>query len=212
MKLPRLLDPAEIRVLGALLEKEQATPDYYPLTLNALVSACNQKSNRHPVMELSPEDVRHTLDRLHEHVLVWPVSGARVERWRHNLDRKWELEPPSKAVMTMLLLRGSQTPGELRGRSDRLHQFASTEEVEGVLDLLAEDVEPLVTRLSRAPGQKEARWAHLAAGAPAEEELASCEPRPRPPRDSGLGNRIAELEERVEKLENELQRLREIFE
>jgi uncharacterized protein YceH (UPF0502 family) len=211
MKLPRTLDAAEIRVLGALLEKEQATPEYYPLTLKALTAACNQRSNRSPVMELDENDVRGTLDRLHEHVLVWPVSGARSERWRHNLARRWELDDRAKAVMTLLLLRGPQTPGELRGRADRLYRFAATDEVESVLEELSREPEPLVTRLTRAPGQKESRWCHLAAGEPTEVVPESA-PLPRSVPEPGLGDRLTELEERVAALEAELQRLREIFE
>lgn len=201
MRLPRTLDPVEIRVLGALLEKEQTTPDQYPLTLNALVAACNQRTNREPVMDLAPPDVAGALDRLHEDVLVWPTSGARTERWRHSVDRRWQLTPAARAVMTVLLLRGPQTPGELRGRSDRLHPFESTAEVEATLEELATGDEPLVVQLGRRPGQKEARWAHLVGGEP--EDVETAAPVPPPPRD-GLADRVAELERRVAALERAL--------
>ncbi len=199
MRLPRELDPVEIRILGALLEKEQTTPDYYPLTLNALVAACGQKSNRHPVMPLAAPDVIAALDRLHEEVMVWPVQGARSDRWRHSLDRRWELEDAGKAIMTLLLLRGPQTPGELRGRSERLHPFRSTHEVEAALLELSQGDEPLVVCLQRRPGQKEARWAHLVGGAPSDELL----PDPAPESASGrsLSARVTDLEARLARIE-----------
>jgi len=208
MRLPKTLDSVEARVLGALLEKEQATPEYYPLTLNALVAACNQKSNRDPVMELDSSDVLDALNRLHEDVLVWQKSGGRADRWRHGLDRRWELDGPTKAIMTLLLLRGAQTPGELRGRSERLHRFSTTAEVEDALQRLAEEPEPLVVQLPRRPGQKESRWMHLAAGPPDEEPLwaASLPPTETPVR-SRLLDRIEELENRVTQIERELGRL-----
>jgi len=208
MRLPKTLDSVEARVLGALLEKEQATPEYYPLTLNALVAACNQKSNRDPVMELDSSDVLDALNRLHEDVLVWQKSGGRADRWRHGLDRRWELDGPTKAIMTLLLLRGAQTPGELRGRSERLHRFSTTAEVEDALQRLAGKPEPLVIQLPRRPGQKESRWTHLAAGPPEEEPLraASLPPTETPVR-SRLLDRIEELENRVTQIERELGRL-----
>jgi uncharacterized protein YceH (UPF0502 family) len=202
MRLPRELDVTEIRVLGALLEKEQTTPEYFPLTVKALVSACNQKSNRHPVMDLSETDVVQTLDRLHEEVLVWPVEGARVQRWRHNLDRRWELDSAKKAVMTLLLVRGAQTPGELRGRSDRMHHFVSTIEVDRALADLASGDEPLVVQLARQPGQKEARWCHLVGGTPDQEAVTQA-----PLHSSsgtGLTQRVSDLEARVAELEQKL--------
>jgi uncharacterized protein YceH (UPF0502 family) len=161
-RLPRRLDAVECRVLGALLEKEQTTPEYYPLTVNALVAACNQKTNREPVMELSEGEVTAALERLRKNVLVWSSEGARSDRWRHALDRRWRLTPATKAVVTLLLLRGPQTPGELRGRSERLRRFATPAEVETALAELASGREPLARELPRAPGQKENRWTHLA--------------------------------------------------
>jgi len=213
MRLPKTFDEVEVRVLGALLEKEQATPEYYPLTVNALVAACNQKSNREPVMEFDASDVLDALNRLHEDVLVWQKTGGRAERWRHSLDRRWELDGPTKAIMTLLLLRGAQTPGELRGRSDRLHRFSSTSEVEETLQRLAEEPEPLVVQLPRRPGQKESRWMHLAAGTPEEEPFqVASNPATESPVRSRLVDRIEELEDRVAHIEGELRRLLEALE
>ncbi len=192
-------------MLGCLLEKQQATPEYYPLTLNALVAACNQKNNRDPVMDLAEADVRGALHRLRAEVLVWPVEGARAERWEHNLNRSWELDASSRALVTVLLLRGPQTPGELRSRCERLRPFGSVGEVEAALGRLAAGQEPLVAELPRGAGQKESRWTHLAAGAPA--ERAEPAPAPRAPSGAGLAERVAALEERVAELAGELGRL-----
>jgi len=206
MKLPRELDAVEARVLGSLLEKEQATPEQYPLTVNALIAATNQRTNREPVMKLAERDVRDALDRLHEEVLVWPVEGARTERWRHNLDRRWELDGGAKAIMTLLLLRGPQTPGELRGRCERLHPFRSPSEVETVLQGLTVGPEPLVLQLVRRPGQKEARWTHLACGEITDESATVVSPArpPAEPTGPSLRDRVDHLEARVEALEQAL--------
>src|SRR3954451_8493528 len=119
----RELDPIELRILGSLMEKQLSTPEYYPLTLNALVAACNQKSNREPVMELGESEVQRALDRLQDEKLVWRVVGGRAVRFDHNLDTVWHLKRTEKALLTLLFLRGPQTTGELRGRSDRLQTF-----------------------------------------------------------------------------------------
>ncbi|OYV89275.1 MAG: hypothetical protein B7Z68_12255 [Acidobacteria bacterium 21-70-11] len=203
--MPRVLDAVEVRVLGCLLEKQQATPEYYPLTLNALVAACNQKSNRDPVMDLADADVRGALERLRAEVLVWPVERARAERWEHNLDRSWELDAPSRALVTVLLLRGPQTPGELRSRCERLHPFGSVGEVEAALGRLAAGPEPLVAELPRGAGQKESRWTHLVAGAPP--ERAEPAPARQAPAAAGLADRVAALEQHVAELAGELTRL-----
>ena len=202
MNLPRVLDAVEIRVLGCLLEKQQLTPEYYPLTVNALVAACNQRSSREPVMDLTAGEVVAALDRLAEHVLVWKSAGARSERWLHNLDRRWQLDAPTKAVVTLLFLRGPQTPGELRGRAERMHAFATPAEVEEVLHRLAAGPEPMVVELARQPGRKETRWAHLAGGQP--EEPA---PAPRPAHGGELAERLERLEARVEELSTSLSAL-----
>ena len=213
---PRALDAVECRVLGALLEKQQATPEYYPMTLSALVAAANQKNNREPVMELDEGEVQAALDRLFKDVLVWRAPGARSTKWSHNLDKRWELTPATKAAMTLLLLRGSQTAGEIRGRSERLHPFASIADAEAALRELAEGEEPLARELPRFPGQKENRWRHLAGvaadhtaapgSAPAEPEEAEpaapvrASPAPAP----GLAARVERLERRVAELEKAL--------
>jgi uncharacterized protein YceH (UPF0502 family) len=199
-RLPRPLDPVEIRALGALLEKQQATLEYYPLTLHALVAACNQKSNRDPVVELSADQVEAALDRLREHVFVWKTGGSRAEKWEQNVEGRWQLDAPAKAVMTLLLLRGEQTPGELRGRSDRLHPFATTGDVEAALEKLAAGPEPLVAELPRRPGQKETRWTHLVAG-PVEGARSPAAP-------AALASRVAALEEQMAAISRELSDLK----
>ncbi len=200
MRLPRELDAVEIRVLGCLLEKEQTTPDAYPLSVNALVGGCNQKSNRDPVMGLSEADVEGALDRLHGEVMVWPVDGARIRKWRHSLDRMWNLGPATRAVMAVLLVRGAQTAGEIRARTERMHAFASAAEVEDALARLAAGDEPLTVHLARQPGQKEARWTHLVGGPP-DAQTAVFEPSPVEAAKGGLSQRVTELEERVARLE-----------
>jgi uncharacterized protein len=171
-RIPRLLDPVEIRVLGALLEKEQTTPEAYPLSLNALVAACDQKTNREPVMQLTESEVAAAVERLRQDVLVWRTDGARVERFKQSVDRRWDLDPPSKALLTQLLLRGPQTTGQLGERSERMHRFDSLAQVEQLLERLAAQDEPLVGQLPRRLGQRELRWCHLLGDAPAASESA----------------------------------------
>ena len=205
MRLPRLLDADEVRVLGALLEKEQLTPDLYPLTLPALLAACNQKTSREPVTELSAEAVTAALDRLRELVLAWKVTGGRVEKWEHNLDQKWQAGRPEKALLALLLLRGPQTAAELRARAERMHAFPSATAAEEILRGMAAHPEPLVVELPRRPGQKEARWAHLVSGAP---EVAAAG-RPLPPAGpSAIEARLLALEERLTSVEAELAALK----
>ncbi len=212
----RPLDPIEIRALGALMEKEQATPDHYPLTIAGVIAACNQKSARDPVTDLTETQVVEALDRLRLDVLTWRSEGARAERWEHRLDRRWQLTPARKAVMTLLLLRGPQTPGELKSRSGRLHDFASSAEVESTLAGLAEGFDALVRELPRRPGQRENRWIHLAAdGDSADAELAAvpeptaAEVAPRTvPREIPVPEGPTAIE-RLEHLEAEVAALRE---
>jgi len=161
MRLPRALKPPELRVLGALLEKAQTTPEYYPLTVKSLMAACNQKSNRDPVTRYTEDEVRDALEGLRKDVLVWRTDGARAERWNESVTRRLDLAPASRALLTLLLLRGPQTPGELRSRSERMHPFSALSGVEDGLRSLTEGLEPLVQELPRQPGQKERRWAHL---------------------------------------------------
>ena len=208
-RIPRTLDPVEVRVLGSLMEKQLSTPEYYPLTLNALAAAANQKSNREPVMELSENELQRALDRLQDEKLVWKVLGGRAVRYDHNLDPVWHLTKKEKALLTLLFLRGPQTAGEMRGRSDRLQQFDSVAEVEETLRDMAAHSEPLVKQLPRRPGQKEERWAHLAGGAVVETESsapdthAASEVRGEP-----LSQRVQRLEEQVALLANELRELK----
>jgi uncharacterized protein YceH (UPF0502 family) len=205
-RIPRTLDATEIRVLGSLMEKQLATPEYYPLTLNALVAAANQKSNREPVMELSEDEIQRALTRLQDEKLAWKVMGGRAVRFDHNLDTVWHLNRSEKALLTLLFLRGPQTAGELRGRSDRLQQFDSVAQVEESLRDMAAHSEPLVQRLSRRPGQKEERWAHTVGG-----EIAEPAPVEAPAGASAgepLSARVARLEERIGELERVLAELR----
>lgn len=202
-RLPRHLDPVEVRVLGSLMEKQLSTPEYYPLTLNALLAACNQKSNREPVMELGEAEVARTLERLQDEKLVWKVMGGRAVRYDHNLDAVWHLNRREKALLTLLFLRGPQTAGELRGRSDRLHAFDTVAEAEETLQEMAAHSEPLVVRLARRPGQKEERWAHTVSGAVVEAALpAETEPVVRG--GEPLSVRVQRLEEQVAALVTEL--------
>ncbi|MEA2490804.1 MAG: uncharacterized protein QOH21_2596 [Acidobacteriota bacterium] len=195
-RLPRTLDPVEIRILGSLMEKQLSTPEYYPLTLNALVAATNQKSNREPVMELGEAELSRALDRLQDEKLVWRVLSGRATRFDHNLDKVWNLDRREKALMALLFLRGPQTSGELRGRSDRLAQFETVSEVEELLRDMAAHSEPLVRQLPRRPGQKEERWAHTAGGAIVEEPIAESSA-PETSRGEPLSARVARLEEQV---------------
>ena len=228
MSRTRKLDPVESRVLGVLLEKEQTTPDQYPLTTSALVAGCNQKTNRDPVTHLSETEVTEALDRLREDVLVWRAHSARAERWEHRLDRRWELDGGSKAVVTLLLLRGPQTPGELRTRSERMHAFGSVTEVDAVLEQLSSGFDAMVCELPRQPGQRETRWAHLegtedpreAAGSYAPEpttlpskQAASPAPRTTPPSSSSAADRqrMERLEAAVRELQDTVATLTEQF-
>jgi uncharacterized protein len=207
MPLERPLDPIEIRVLGSLLEKQLATPEYYPLTLNSLLAAANQKSNREPVMELEGEQIQSALRRLQELQLVWEIHGGRATRYDHRLDGRWGLSPATRALVALLFLRGAQTAGELRTRSERLHRFETIEQVEEELRYLSRGDEALVRELQRRPGQKENRWTHLA-GEEAHEEEASAAPPP-PHAAESLTSRVERLESEVEKLREQLESLRD---
>jgi uncharacterized protein YceH (UPF0502 family) len=161
------LDDVERRILGSLLEKERTVPATYPLTLNALRTACNQTSGRDPVMDVAEYEIAAAIDRLKAQGLARIVhagTGARATKYRQVLDERLALDDAERAVVTLLLLRGAQTPGELRSRADRLHQFADLGEVERALHALRDRDEPLVVELDRQPGQKERRWTHLVGG------------------------------------------------
>ncbi len=206
------LGAVEQRILGALLEKEQATPDYYPLTVNALLAACNQKSNRDPVMALTETEVVDTLDRMRRDVLVWRTDGARSERWSQSVSRRLELDPWEKAILTLLLLRGPQTPGELRARSGRLRPFDDIGEVEAALRRMTVEERELVVELPRAPGKKETRWAHQLGErieAAPETPAPSRAPTPQPVPIPRADDRYARLEERIESLEKTVAALRQ---
>src|SRR5689334_18183323 len=186
-----LLDPVEARVLGSLMEKEVTTPEYYPLTLNALVNACNQKSNREPIMSLTDADVQQALALLREKGLAFvqtSAAGSRVPKYGHRILEKLNLGRRELAVMCELMLRGPQTLGEVRGRADRMHRFTDLEEVDSVLRALME--RGLVTRLERLAGMKEARFAHLLSGEPQLTEIAAAHNAPN-------SDRVAELETEV---------------
>ncbi len=206
MRLPRTLDPAEVRVAGALLEKELLTPDVYPMTLQGLVAACNQRTSREPVTDLTAAEVTSALDRLRELVLAWKVTGGRADKWEHNLDAKWQLARPEKALVALLLLRGAQTAAELRTRAERMHDFASLDAAEALLREMAAHPEPLVVELPRRPGQKETRWGHLASGTPADDPSVSRPAAPAGP--SAIERRLLSLEERLAAVEAELAALK----
>jgi uncharacterized protein YceH (UPF0502 family) len=209
-----VLNEVEVRVLGCLIEKEMTTPEYYPLSLNALTAACNQKSNRDPVMALTEEDVVRALNRMRFNQLT-VVSGesSRVAKYRHLLAEKMGLVPAELAVICELLVRGPQTVGELRTRCERMHPFAGLAEVEDVLRELTDRENPLIVRLPRQPGRKEARNAHLFSGMPdmtTEEHEAS--PEPARVRVQAENERIVKLEGEVAALREEVAGLRQVVE
>jgi len=166
----QILNEIEARVLGSLIEKDITTPDYYPLSLNALVNACNQKNNRDPVMALDENAVRNALTTLQEKRMAGPASGAdsRVTKYEHRLQEVFNFDRREIAVVCVLLLRGAQTPGELRGRTERMYHFDTLEDVVSTLDRLAQRESPLVCILARQPGTKEYRYMHLFSGEPLE--------------------------------------------
>ena len=204
------LTEVEARIVGALVEKQLTTPEYYPLTLNALVAACNQKTNREPVVSFTEETVSRSLEDLREKNLVYVFYGStsRVPKYKHMLPQVFELDERETAVMCVLLLRGAQTLGELRERTGRLYEFAGLGEVNETLDSLMRRDEPLVVKLERQAGQKEARFAHLLSG-----EVVNYSP----PEKSFSGGqtqneRVAELERELENLRSEFNLFRQEFE
>ncbi|THF65364.1 YceH family protein [Pseudothauera rhizosphaerae] len=206
------LDPFELRVLGVLIEKSFVTPDNYPLSLNALLAGCNQLTGREPVMELSEAAVQGAMDSLMARRLASrrDQAGARVAKYEHLVRLRHSLPPPEQAVLAMLLLRGAQTAGEIRQRCERMHRFGDIAEVEAILEHLAEKNPPLAVALPRAPGTKETRWAHLLggeAGLALQAESSTAEA----PGGSGRG-RVAELEDEVRRLRQEVDWLRGEFE
>ncbi|MGH8855044.1 MAG: YceH family protein [Telluria sp.] len=206
-----VLDQLETRVLAVLAEKEALTPDNYPMSLNAIVNGCNQVSSRDPIMQLTEEVVQDTLQRLIERKLVSAISqaGARVVKYEHRMRIKWTLEQDKVAVLSILMLRGLQTAGEIRTRSGRLHEFKSVADVETTLQFLIDKYPPLVARLERAPGTKEPRYGHLLGG----EITATYEA---PASGAALGgggaSRVGQLEQEVAALRGELEDLKAQFE
>ena len=191
------LTPIEARVLGALIEKEITTPEYYPLSLNALANACNQKSNREPVLHLEENDIRRALNDLESQSLVRSVGDSRVTKFEHRLQEAFNFYRPEIAVICELLLRGPQTPGELRTRASRMHPFEDLESVHSALQRLAKREPPMVVILPRQPGTKEARYAHLLGEhSPLEigaAEAAAAEASPHPRAETSLGTPISRL-------------------
>lgn len=206
-----VLSEIECRVLGALIEKDITTPDYYPLSLNALVNACNQKNNRDPVMNLDENAVRDALHSLQEKRLAGPAGGAdsRVTKYEHRVQEMFNFTRSETAVMDVLLLRGPQTPGELRGRGERMHRFEELADVQSTLQKLMQREPPLVKMLPRQPGTKEARYSHLLAG---DVEGYVAPPETAGTRSTNDDERIPRLESEVAELRRELAELKQQME
>lgn len=209
-----ILTEIEARVLGSLIEKQVTTPEYYPLTLNALTLACNQKNNRYPVTSYTENQVSDAVERLREKNLAYVFYGStsRVPKYKHVMPEVMHLSRPEVALMCVLMLRGAQTLGELRGNASRLHDFSGLEEVEQTLNGLISRDEPLVARLPRQPGQKEGRFAHLLSGEINLEALAETERAAPAPRRAGLEERVEALAAEVEKLKQQFEQFRKQFE
>lgn len=207
-----MLDPREVRVLGSLIEKEMSTPEYYPMTLNSLTNACNQKNNRDPVVAFEDKDVVRALDGLRDKQFVSNVTGAgmRVPKYRQTFTTQLQLIPPEAAVLCVLLLRGPQTIGELRTRSAPMHQFENLQAVELVLDGLSKR-EPwaLTMKLPRQMGQKEVRFTHLFSGTPTLDQTSAAEAHAEPATLAvrAENERIAKLEEEVKSMKSEIAKL-----
>ena len=201
------LTTVEARILGALLEKEATTPEYYPLTVNALVAACNQKSNRFPMVEYDEDTVIEALDDLRREDLIESVPGSRVTRYEQRLTQRLNLGRRETALMCTLLLRGPQTLGVWRARSDRMHGFADLAEVENVLQRMAERQPPLVTRMARTTGMKESRYAHLLSGEPEAMPAPASVPASSSSELQELREEVAALREEVAKLQQQMQQL-----
>src|SRR6478672_5840245 len=207
-----ILTDIEIRVLGSLVEKQVTTPEYYPLSLNALTLACNQKNNRNPVTSYTEDQVSQAVETLREKNLAYVFYGStsRVPKYKHVMPEVMHLSHAEVALMCVLMLRGAQTLGELRGNAARLHEFSSLEEVESTLNaLISRDPEPLVVRVPRQPGQKEGRFAHLLNGEIDVDALAVESERA--PRRTG-SEQAERLEQKVDALTAEVEKLKEQFE
>lgn len=203
-----VLNAAEARVLGSLVEKDITTPDYYPLSLNALINACNQKNNREPVTNFDEETVRLALRNLSDKRLAGPAGGAdgRVTKYEHRLQEVFNFTRPETAILCVLLLRGPQTPGELRGRTERMHRFEDLDEVLSGLQQLMRREPPLAKALGRRPGTKEIRYAHLLSG-----DVEAWDPPAETASSSGSADteRLIQLEEQVAALRSEVAELKQ---
>jgi uncharacterized protein YceH (UPF0502 family) len=210
-----MLNDVEVRVLGSLVEKQVTTPEYYPLTINALTLACNQKNNRNPVTAYDESTVEQAVQTLREKNLVYVFHGStsRVPKYKHVMPEVMHLSAPELAIMCVLMLRGTQTPGELRGNASRLHDFSSLEEIQQILDsLISREPEPLVMRLPRQQGQKEVRFVHLLSGPIDVDTIVVEQPaRVNTPRQSQW-ERVDKLEQEVATLTAAMQKLQEQFE
>ena len=211
--MPEILNETEARVVGSLVEKQLTTPEYYPLTLNALVNACNQKSNREPMVNYDEKTVTDTLERLRDRNIVYVYYGStsRVPKYKHMLPSIYELEPAEVAVICVMLLRGPQTLGELRTRTERLYNFSGLGEIQETLDGLSRRDDPLVLKLERQPGQKEARFAHLLSG-PIDVEAFAAAQAARSTRSSVDGERVEKIEEELASLRAEVETLKQTLE
>ncbi len=200
-----VLSPVAARVLGSLVEKEITTPDYYPLSLNALANACNQKNNREPVMNLDEDQIRQALHQLEDDGLAGAARGAdsRVAKYEHRMQEVFNFTRGEIAVVCVLLLRGPQTPGELRGRGERMHRFEELSDVQSTLQRLMQREPPLVKVLPRQPGTKEARYAHLFSGEPAEAVVHA-----EASESAGTGSNMAQMEAEIAALREEVAELR----
>jgi len=199
-----MLNEKEIRVLGCLIEKERTTPEYYPLTLNSLTNACNQKSNRFPIVAYDEVTVQQVLDGLQGKRLTLTLHGGtnRVVKYQHDFPKVYALSAEETAVLCELMLRGPQTAGEIRTHAERIHKFAHLGEVAGILDGLSQREQPLITILPRQAGMKESRYAHLLAGEPQSQEKQG---------ELTVEGRVVEMENQVADLKSELDALRKEF-
>jgi len=208
------LNEIEVRVLGSLVEKQVTTPEYYPLTLNALTLACNQKNNRNPVTSFSEDEVAQALESLREKNLAYVFYGStsRVPKYKHVMTEVLQLNGAQLALLCVLMLRGSQTLGELRGNGSRLHEFSGLEEVEATLNtLISREPEPMATRLPRQTGQKEARFAHLLSGEVHIEQMDEVRPSARSAPGRNQAERIQEVETALQALKEEFKVLQQQF-
>lgn len=202
------LTETEARIVSALVEKQLTTPEYYPLTLNALIAACNQKTNREPVVSYDERTVQNALEDLRDKNIVYVYYGStsRVPKYKHMMPQVFELEPSETAVLCVLMLRGPQTIGEIKERTGRLYDFRDLNDTNETLEALLKRDEPLITRLERAPGQKEARYAHLLSG-----EVTSYTPVERVSRGTANDERFEKLDQELESLRTELNSFKQEF-